>query len=462
VLALAAAGCNELCDGPACAAAADPCPPAPGAHLRLEHRWSISTDEDANPEIVSFVPGTPGRAIVTSTKANRLSEIEADEDSLRFVRSVQIETGDTTSGLTSVSVSPSGELAAITVTDYDDPVCTPGDDSPCEGGTCVDGRCACHPGADPSGCGCGAVMFADLRPGHLGEPLGRVGIGYAPDGGAFSPDGRYFITADEDDLDERPCKGNRRGGSVSIIELGAPDAAACETPLLDLGAAGQACRVQQIPVVDEPGDEPEDIAISRLGAVVVSIQDSDKLGFFSLDAIPGATLEILSLGEAQSSEVVGPDGLAISPDGRRVAVSLEDADSYLVVDLETHALLDLHAIGDDVPSDYHRDERQARRQLEPEQVAFVRLQGADFLVGTLQETGAAISYRLEADGQLTFDSIQPVGFDWAAEQHSAGEGQIRPEGISVIGDFGSGGRALVLTANEREGSVTLLRSSCPR
>ncbi len=459
VVGLLAAGCDHICDGPACAAGLAYCPEAPDRRLALEHRWTLVTDEDDNPEIVRFLPGGGGRAIVSYTDANRIAELFADQDRLWLGDNVAVPTGNLDSDLAAVSPSVDGEMAAIAVSDYSDPECT--SDEPCLDGRCVDGRCRCLPGAIP-GCACGSVLFVEVRPGPgFGAPLGRIGVGWAPDSAAFSPDGRFLVTADEDDSDISCKPSGRMGGSVSIIELD-PDPARCQTPVIELGVR-RACRVQQIAVDAEAYDEPEDVVVSPLGIAVVAIQDSDKLGFIDLAEVPQATLQVIALGpDDTSEEAVGPDGMAVSPDGRLVAVGLEDEDGLAIVDVVTHEVLVRHPIGPDVPSNYNRDERKALRQHEPEQVAFVESQGAWFVLVTLQESSAVVAYRVTPAGEVTFDSIQPVGFGFADEIGGTGPGVVGPEGMSALADFDGSGRALAITANEREGSLTLLRSSCPQ
>lgn len=459
---LLAAGCDQVCDGPACAAMVDLCAPAPEARLGLQHRSTLVTDEDDNPEIIQFLPGEDGRAIVTYTDANRLAEVFADEDELTIGAAALVPTGNLDSDLAAVSISPDGTVAAIAVPDYSDPLCT--SDDQCVDGRCVDGRCQCLPGAVP-GCACGSVIFVDLRPGgRFGAVLGRIGVGWAPDSSGFSPDGRYLITADEDDRDiDPPCKPEERwGGSVSIIEFD-PDPTRCQTPVIELGDLDRrACRVQQIAVDADVHDEPEEAVVSPLGTAVIAIQDSDRLGFIDLDQVPAATIEIVELGPAGSSEEqVGPDGIDISPDGRLAAVGLEDEDALLIVDVQSRAILARHPIGPDVPSSYNRDERKVLRQHEPEQVEFVESQGAWFVLLTLQESSAAIAYRVTPAGEVTFDSIQPVGFGYVDEVGGSAASIVGPEGMSALPDFRGTGRTLMITANEREGSLTLLRSYCP-
>jgi hypothetical protein len=469
--AVALSGCDGICDGPACAAGGDYCPASPEQRLFLEYRRSLATDEDDNPEIVRFIPGSDGRAIVNYTDANRISEFAVTEDSLTLVRDVFVATGNLDSDLSAIENSPDGRMAAIAVGDYGDGECDGDDD--CIDGHCVANyrgelRCQCLPGAPP-GCGCGNVIFVDTRSGTgFGTVLGRVGVGWAPDSTAFTPDGRYLITADEDDADIA-CKPNgdpieepvRHGGSVSIIELAPAPPALCETPAVALGDLGLfACRVQQIPVTHDLASEPEEAA-ATLDLGIIAIQETDELGFIDLTALPAAELEIVSLStEVTSREVLGPDGLDVSPDGRWLAIGLEDADSLVIMDIATRTVLDVHDIHPDVPPQYNRDvNANGLREHEPEQVAWVASQDGLFVLLTLQESSALIAYRIDADGSIHFDSIQPLGIRFRDEFGGTEPSRIRPEGLSV--QARPDGGTLILTAQEREGSLTALRAACP-
>ncbi len=453
-----APGCNDICEGPACEVNTSFCP-ADDPRLRLEYRWVVPTDEDANPEILRFVPGdgNDARALVTTTLANEIREIRYDEDRVEFTGRHVIDTGNFTSELTSMSVHPTGRFAAITVSDNGFGECET--DADCGDVNCVGGYCQCLPDAPP-GCACGRVLFVDIDPdpARFGTVLASVSVGYAPDSGRFSPAGDYFVTADEDDKDDRACRPSKRdGGSVSILQIGNPPAGLCATDPVAIGELGlDVCRIDQIVVSVEDG-EPEDVAIGPDGQVVVAIQELDQLGFFRLDAIPDE-LEILELDSG-----AGPDGMEISASGAWVAVGLEHDDSLAIVDMATHELIAVHSVRPNVPLDFNRDLRKDIRHHEPEQVALVQSGGEEFVVMTLQESHAIIAYRIDIDEQqvVVFDSIQPVGIGFRAELGGTVKSKIRPEGLAARTDPATG-RSLFLVASEGEGSVTLLRSACPR
>jgi hypothetical protein len=457
-LVAALAGCDHICDGPACAAGESYCSGPPDQRLQIEWRASLATNEDDNPEIVDFVPGEVGRAIVNYTDANRLSELAVAEDSLEVVRDAFIGTGNLDTDLSAVEVHPSGQFAAIAASDYGAGVCSV--DAQCIGGLCVGGLCECLPGA-PRGCGCGSVIFVDLRPERFGEELARVGVGYAPDSTAFTADGRFLITADEDDSDIACKPPDRNGGSVSIVAVD-PAPPTCETPPVALGDLGLlACRVRQIAVDHDRFSEPEEVAAGA-DYGIVAIQETDEIAVVPLWELPVVRMLYIPLSdEVASLEILGPDGLDVSPDGQLLAIGLEDADALAIMDLSTMSVVDVRDIGDDVPPEYNRDlTGGGGRAFEPEQVAWVESQGARFVVVTLQEANALIAYKVGPDGSMEFDSIQPVGIGFRDQLGGTGPGMIRPEGLAVqaLSDGGN----LMVTANEREGSLTVLRAGCPR
>jgi len=444
LVGLAAHGCNTVCEGPACEGELDPCTRDGVPRLRLQAVRSLATSEFANPEIVGFIPGE-SRALVTSTLASRVSELVFDGGRVEFGTRRKINTGNESTDLTSVAVSPIGHMAAITLLDEDH--------------DCSDHSCICYPGALP-GCRCGAVQFVDTRSeaDHFGKALGEspIEVGYAPDSGAFSVDGHYFVTADEDDHKQGCKPEDRDGGSVSIIEIGVVDVADCETEPVDIGSAGLACRVGQI-VVDHAKAEPEGVAITKNGDVIVTLQESSEVAFFKLEP-PWEIEEIVPI-TTGTSPPAEPDGLAVTPDGKWVAVGLENADGIAIFNVVSREQVGTYFVSDDVPSRFNRDWRADSRMHEPEQMAFVGSQDDLFLVVALQESHALIAYRFD-EGKLEFDSIAAVGLAPESEAFGRGGSRIGPEGVAATIDPDTG-RALFLTANEREGSVTFLRSICP-
>jgi DNA-binding beta-propeller fold protein YncE len=399
---------------PACVTWADPnaclastCPDPATVSLELTPVVSINTDETANPEVLDFVKGSDSRAVVIAANSRQLSELIYTDTTLAFGRSVRLDVGDDSATTTSVKVAPSGEFAAVTTAFVD--------------------------------CGIGKILFVDVTDSNaFGTILSTVEVGYNPDSADFSPDGQYLAVANEDDRPARPCKpADRWGGSVSIIDLSAGPVAASVA--------------QTILVNHAENSEPENIAVGGGNVAVVAVQETSEIGIFDLDDVPDATIEYVALPAGGN-----PDGMDISPDGRFVAIALEFTDDIVIFDTESKTILDNYDLpsSGDVPDEFNRDDRAAIRIYEPEQVTFATSQGALFVVFSLQESHSVIAYRVADDGSLTFDSIAPVGVNWMAEEGGRVASLIGPEGVAWKDTAG-----MVLVAQEREGSVTLLRTS---
>ncbi len=401
--------CLPYVDTNECIAQAS-CPAADTVQLDLTTVTSLLIDPSGNTEIVDIVPGSDTRAIAINALSNVLVELAYSATSITLVRTVFLVTGSDSAVTTSVKAAPNGQYAAVTVAETD----------------CTDDR----------------VLFVDITDSaNFGAVLGQVPVGYAPDATAFSHDGAYLVVADEGDNDF-PCDVTL-GGSVTIVDLS--------------GGPGAATVAQTIPVTHAATSEPEGVAISADGTVIIPIQDTSELGFFSLSDVPTATITFISVA-GEPPVATEPDGIAISDTGRWAAVGLEEDDRLAIVDIANRTVVqdyDILAAGD-VPGDYPSDTRtEPRADLEPEQLVFFRQRGALFIVVTLQESNAAIAYRVdETTGALTFDSIDRLGVQPLAVDPLNGRGTIRAEGIAVNPRAG-----LFLTANEGEGSVTLLRSA---
>jgi sugar lactone lactonase YvrE len=378
------------------------CPGNPS--LALQAVESISTREGANPEQVDFVPGSSDRAVVVSAVANQVSELLFSETSLAFGREQVIDTGSDTSNMTSIKVHPSGEYAAVTVMEED----------------CVEGQ----------------VMFVDLGD-DFGAILAAVPVGYGPDSSAFSKDGKWLVTANEDDREDHPCKpADRMGGSISVI---------------DLGEGPEAAAVVQTILVDHALDsEPEGVAIAPDGTVLIAVQETSELVRFSLADVPDAASEIIAL-----SPGAEPDGLAISKDGKWAVIGYEAGDALALMDMESGELVSEYVIRNsgDVPESYNRDDADTTHVHEPEGTAIFQNQGQMFVAASLQESHALVAYRLADDGTLAFDSITQSGIGWPGEEDGREKSGVGPEGLAVH----EGG--MMLVANEREGSITLFRTS---
>jgi DNA-binding beta-propeller fold protein YncE len=393
--------CTPWLDPNACMAGSS-CPAAPS--LQLAAVETISTRADANPEIVDFIPGTDDRAVVVSAVANQVSELLFTETGVAFGREEVIDTGSDTSNMTSIKVHPSGEYAAVTVMEED----------------CVEGQ----------------VLFVDMGE-EFGAVLAAVPVGYGPDSSAFSADGNFLVSANEDDREDHPCKPtDRMGGSISVIDLAAgPESAAV---------------VQTIPVDHALDSEPEGVAIAPDGTVLVAVQETSELVRFSLADVPNAVGEIIAL-----SAGAEPDGMAISKDGKWAVIGYEAGDALAVMDMQSGQIVSEYVIRNsgDVPESYNRDEADTTHLHEPEGNAIFSSQGQLFVASALQESHALIAYGMGDDGNLSFDSIAPSGVGWQAEEGGREKSEVGPEGIAVH----PGG--MILVANERESTITLFHTA---
>lgn len=377
------------------------CPDPSSVSLGLERVASVKSVEAPALESVDFIHGSEGRAIAMSAE-HLLAEVFYGTD-LRIGRIRTLPVGASLQYTSSVAVHPSGSFAAVSLADAD--------------------------------CATGEVVLVDVTEEGFGRELERIEVGYVPDNLHFSLDGAWLVTADEDNRSNRPCKPvDRWGGSVTFVDVS--------------GGAATATAVRTVNVAHATDSEPESVAIGSAGTVAVTLQDTNELLILSVDDAVEPRLIALPASS-------GPEGVAVDDERGIAVVGLESGDEIITVDIETGAVLfrvDLVASGH-VPPGYNRDPGEEDVH-EPEQIVLVDHFGAKIAVVPLQESHAAIAYRVEDDGALVFDSIAPVGVDYLLEEGGLGRSRIGPEGIAARADIG-----LFLVAAEREGSLTLLRST---
>lgn len=356
-------------------------------------------------ESVSFIPGSDDRALAMSAE-HILVEVFYGPDGVRFDRLRNLPVDFSTQYATSVKVHPSGEWAAVAIADVD---CAPGE-----------------------------VLLVGIGDDDFASVLQRVEVGFVPDNLELSEDGDWLITADEDERSNRPCKpDDRNGGSVTVVDVsGGPGAAA----------------VAQTLVVDHAvNSEPESVNVGSAGTVVVTLQETSELMFFSLADVPSATATIVALPSGGE-----PDGVAVSDELGLAVAGLERSDDVVLVDLAAEAVVDRVdlVVSGDVPDRYNRDEGDSIEIHEPEQIEMIDHRGVTFAVFPLQESHVLMAYRVSPEGTLALDSTAPSGLGWMDELDGTGRSRIGPEGIAVRADVG-----LFLVANEREGTLTLFKSA---
>lgn len=147
----------------------------------------------------------------------------------------------------------------------------------------------------------GLVRFFD----PMGDELGKITVGFGPDMVAFTPDGRSLLVACEGEA-VPPKDGDGDAidppGSIAIVDLSEGPAKARMTELgFDSFEAQRAALVER-------------------GLRVVT---------------PGRTL-------AQDCE---PEYIAMSPDGRRAFVTLQENNAIAVIDLERRAIVSIEPLG---------------------------------------------------------------------------------------------------------------------
>ncbi len=191
------------------------------------------------------------------------------------------------------------------------------------------------------------------------------------------------------------------------------------------------------------------MSIGAGGVVAVTVQETDDLLLFDLDALPATPTRYDLSGNSE------PDGVAVDEELGYAAVALERTDALAIVDLDTGALVEERylVLEMDVPGEYNRDTGDPVEVHEPEEPVFFRHQGVDFLALTVQESHAVLVYRVASDGALTLDSVAPTG-DYTIETNGRARSNIRPESLAVVE-----GASLAFTVNEGEGTVTLLGSA---
>jgi hypothetical protein len=391
-----ALACGHFLDVNGCEAEGS-CPSPSEVMIGLTAVATASDPRVRAPESVTFVPGER-RAIAVSGHDRAVAELHFDGSDLRFARVATIPSTAEWQALTKVAIHPSGTFVAITVSDAE---CAPGE-----------------------------VVLVDVGD-DFGAVLRRIEVGYQPDSVAFSPDGAYLITADEDQ--DRPCKPpDRLGGTLTVVAVGPSPEEAYVTETL---------------VVDHAADaQPEAVAVGHADTLAATLQERSEVLLTSLALVPGGDYTLVAL--PAGSE---PEGVAVDDARGLVVVTLEAADAVASVDSATGAVLHVHGIRDsgDVPEWYARAEGPACVH-EPEDLVLVRHQGAVFALFPLQESHALMAYEVADDGAFRFDSIAPSGTGWRT-----GDGRlVRPEGVAADPRAG-----LFLTANERERSVTLFRST---
>ncbi len=377
---------------------------------------SRATAEGANAEIVRMVPGSNDKAIFVASGTNQLFVVTYSATNLDFGTPYNLDPGSATAEMTSIDVTPEidGENYAL--------VCVAETD-----------------------CARGAVLFVRISDGTI---VSRVdSIGFNPDGGAFTKDGNWAIIACEDDREDRTCKpDSRHGGSVSIIDL--------------RGGIENAFLAQDYLVNYDIDSEPEHAETNAAGDVIVSVQEPSDVLIFNVADLPLTDDNVtrVHLPADPGENECEPDGLFISPDGTTALISNERNGSFILLDVASRTLYGTvpYTVENDLPEGWQRDARKSTKRTEPEEASLVEKDGKLYALLVLQESHAVIVYDVTDPANPVFDSITEAGIDWANDNTME---------KSIIGSEGLGAHptnGMILSANERESSITLYSASWAR
>lgn len=155
----------------------------------------------------------------------------------------------------------------------------------------------------------GVVVGLRLTPAGLGPEVFRAGTGYRPDAVALAPDGRWLLVADEGEGSAAAA------GSISLFDLRDwSPGVGTSVPVTRLTGLGKWCSVAD-------GDvEPEYVAIdpgSRLAAV--SCQENDAILLVNLMAEPPRVAGVIRLPAGAH-----PDGVAVTEWRGQVLVAVAE------------------------------------------------------------------------------------------------------------------------------------------
>lgn len=390
-------------------------PPVEATEFEVATVMSVATAADANPEIIRMVPGSNDKAVFVASATNQLFPITYTANSFTVEAPIFLDPGSATAEMTSIDISPliGGEnYVAVCVAEAD--------------------------------CAKGWILLVKISDGTVAARVD--GIGFNPDGCAFTKDGEYLIVACEDDREDRPCKPvDRNGGSFSIIDL-------------RTGVAN-ATLVQDYLVDWDVDSEPEHCETSADGTVVVSVQETSQIVIFNTADLPLAEddseITIVDLPTDAGGIECEPDGLYISPDGTLALISNERNGTFQMMSLPSGTMLGIPYIveQDFAAPPYNVDDRKATKRTEPEECSLVVKDGRLFAVLALQESHAVIVYDVTDPANPVFDSIAPAGINWAADIGMEAS-TIGSEGVAVHPTNG-----IMFSANEREGSITMYKNS---
>ena len=376
---------------------------------------SVATAADANPEIVRVIPGTDDKAVFIASATKQLFPITYNETSFTIDAPFTLSIDSDVEEMTSIDVSqPIGGVNYVAV--------------------CV----------AKTDCAKGSILFVNF---NTGEIVKRVdGIGYNPDGCAFTKNSSHLIVACEDDREDRTCKpDDRHGGSVSIIDL--------------TDGIANATLAQDYLVNYDIDSEPEHCETNANGDVIVSVQETSDILVFNVSDLPLEDADVTRVHQPNDAgeNEAEPDGLYISPDGTLALISNERNGTFQMMDIASKTMIGSpHTIEADLPDGWQKDERKSTKRTEPEEACLVEKDGKLYAILALQEAHAVIVYDVTDPENPVYDSHAAAGVAWE-EDNELGKSKIGSEGLTAHPTNG-----MAFSANEREGSITMYSSSWAR
>ena len=410
------------------------CTTSPAPTSSAEHVMTLRFGADDNSEVIKLLPAGD-RAVLIASKARKLTLLAVDPTGLAELQSVFLFPDDSTeSELTHIDFDAAGRFAAITRTL---PITTGGMVTDCQG----------------------EVVFVDLEPGDaFGTVLKTLAVGAMPDAVDISGDDRWAVTADEVDYNDGKCPVAAVSGSISIIEL--PD-----------GDPTRARLRAQIHMSDAPDGgrrEPEQVIFAPDGdRVAVTLQDTHEVLFFSRSALVGDDPEQV-LHHALDAVTVTPyprrdDGAEPWPDGVQCFVDGSGEVHFVAAGEynDTLAFFDItggfegqvRLASADFPADLPRNlESGSFAPFRPDSLAVLDVDGQAWLAASLKHAGAIGVWDVSDGIPSGPFAVIKVGYTDTGTPET--ESSLGTEGIAA---GISAGRPVVLTANERESSVSLVR-----
>jgi len=380
---------------------------------------SVATAADANPEIVRMVPGTDDRAVFIASATKQLFPITYSKTGFTIDAPITLSIDASNEEMTSIDVSqPIGGVNYVAV------VVAKSTDTP------------------------GSVIFVNFQTGAI---VKRVdGIGYVPDGCAFTKNSSHLIIACEDDREDHPLKpATRHGGSFSIIDLS--------------NGVANATLAQDYKVAYAEDSEPEHCETNANGDVVVSVQETSDVLVFNVDDLPltEADVTIVHQPTDEGGNDAEPDGLFISPDGSVALISNEKNGTFQMLDIASKTMLGSpYTIENDLPTGWYVDADKSTKRTEPEEASLVAQDGKLYALMALQEAHGVVVYDVTDPAAPVFDSIDKAGLEWEDDLWVDGaknESLVGSEGLSAHPTNG-----IVFSANEREGSITMYSAAWAR